>query len=340
MSASTLPASDPAALAANALCAGLTEQDVAAVHALVQPVSFMKGARIVRQGEASRGAWLLRVGTAEARVTLPAGGEEAVAVIPAGHYFGETALLDRGVCNASVVAVDNVDGWFLDREVFRALAASRNPAALALQRTLTATLAERVAAVNAALSAQPAPEDRPASLRSHANIRIAPGAGFAYRGFLNRLAFFEGFSEDEIDAVVAGLRAVTVHRGDALFIAGAAASACHLVVRGAIEVIACGVERERRIALLGPGSLVGYLSVLAGRAHGSDAVAREETTLLEIPAATFRALNDASIGPAVKVQHAVHRALLLSLARSNSQMSRLVTQARLDASWPARNVAI
>lgn len=335
--------SDLAAFGANALCAGMDAAAIAAVHALAERVSFVKGARIVRQGEPSRGAWLLRVGAAEARVTLSAGGEETVAVIPANGYFGETALLDRGQCNASVVASENVDGWFLERDAFRALAASRNPAALALQRTLTATLAARVSALNAALFAQPAPEDRPARADNKtgtANMHIEPGATFAWRGFLNRLAFFEGFSESEIDAVVADMRPVTVRRGDSVYCAGQPAAACYLVVRGAVEVLSRSPTRERRVALLAPGMLLGYLSVLAGKAHGADAVAREATTLLEIPAPVFHALNRDASGPAVKVQHAIQRALLKSLARSNSQLSRLVTQARLDAALQAQGVAV
>lgn len=339
--------SDLADFGANALCDGMCAADIAAVHALAERVSFVRGARIVRQGEASRGAWLLRVGTAEARVTLPAGGEETVAVIPANGYFGETALLDRGQCNASVVATENVDGWFLERDAFRALAASRNPAALALQRTLTATLAARVSALNAALFAQPAPEDRPPRRGTEAgteagtaSIRIEPGAAFAWRGFLHRLAFFEGFSENEIDAVVADMRPVTVRRGNSVFCAGEPASACYVVVRGAVEVLSRSPTRERRVALLGPGTLLGYLSVLAGKPHGADAVAREATTLLEIPAPVFHALNRDASGPAVKVQHAIQRALLQSLARSNSQLSRLVTQARLDAALKAQSVAV
>ena len=35
-------------------------------------------------------------------------------------------------------------------------------------------------------------------------------------------------------------------------------------------------------------------------------------------------------GAEVKMQHAIHRNLLQSLARSNSQLSRLVSQARLS----------
>ena len=42
--------------------------------AVAREVSFIKGAQLVRQGEASRGAFLIRSGACEARVALPGGG--------------------------------------------------------------------------------------------------------------------------------------------------------------------------------------------------------------------------------------------------------------------------
>jgi CRP-like cAMP-binding protein len=80
--------------------------------------------------------------------------------------------------------------------------------------------------------------------------------------------------------------------------------------------------------------------VLGGAAHGAAAVAREDAVLLVIPAANFETLFSGRDGAAVKTQHAIQRNLLQSLARSNSQMSRLVTQARLDASLKTQSVAV
>ncbi len=329
-------ATDLTSFRANALCANLSEADAASLHALALPVSFIAGARIVRQGEPSRGAWVLRTGAVEARVALSAGGDQVVARIEAGQYFGETALLDQGQCNASVVAVQNVDGWFLERESFRALAVSRHPGALSLQRTLTRTLADRLSRLNSALLSQPAPEDRPQRARPAQGLQRIDSPGFHVAAFLSLLPFFQGFQPDEMDAVVAGLAVMTCPRGQALFVPGDSSDACYLLVRGAVEVLAARSGQERRMALLGPGALAGYLSVLSGSPHGATAVARENSLLIELPAVRFHALFNGDSGPAVKVQHAIQRNLLQSLGRSNSQMSRLVTQARLDDALRAR----
>jgi CRP-like cAMP-binding protein len=331
------------AFRATAICRGLDQTAAAQLLALAEPVSFLSGSRLVRQGEESRGAYVLRHGRVEARVSLPGGGERAVAELPAGSMFGEMALLEQGHCSASVVAIAHVDGWFIAREPFRALIAGRNPAALAIQRTLTSGLVERLDALNSELSRQPAPEDRPAADRPPdedplLHIARACRGVFDYRGFLPILPFFAGFSSNEIDQVTAAANLLEIARGSWLFVAGQPAKACYLVVRGAVEANAHIGGRERRLALLGPGTLVGYLSVLRGTPHSANARAREHTTLLELPAAQFMALYGGSSGADVKTQHAIHRNLLQSLARSNSQLSRLVTQSRLSAALQARAV--
>ena len=95
---------------------------------VARQVSFMQGSQLVRHGDPARGAWLLREGSAEAVVTLPGGDSLSVAQLGAGGVFGEMALIDHGTCTATVVAKGNVDGWFVERDDFRALVASRDAA--------------------------------------------------------------------------------------------------------------------------------------------------------------------------------------------------------------------
>ncbi|MBL8521839.1 MAG: cyclic nucleotide-binding domain-containing protein [Betaproteobacteria bacterium] len=329
----------------NDLFRGVDPEAARALLPLAEPVAFLKGSRIARQNELARGAWLIRAGSAEVRVALPAGGERVMATLAPGSAFGESALFETGVCNASVYALTHVDGWLLPGEAFRALAFARNAAALTIQRNITATLVARLSALNTELARQVAPEDRatpappPAADPLAAYPRLTR-ADFDFRAFLKLLPFFAGFTPSDIEAVTAGTRALEVKRGAWLFASGQAAHACFLVVRGAVEAvrsIGSPGTLERRIAILPPGALAGYLSLLAGKpAHGAHARAREDSLLLEFPAALFMEHYRGDSGAQIKFQHAIHRALLTSLARSNSQMARLVTQAALTAAQPFR----
>jgi CRP-like cAMP-binding protein len=111
------------------------------------PASVVRAGRADRAPERpARGAYLIRKGTVEARIALPGGGSLTVAELRDGDVLGEMALIERGVCTATVVAATNVEGWFIGGDDFRAMVASREPAALALQRSITHNLAAKVRA--------------------------------------------------------------------------------------------------------------------------------------------------------------------------------------------------
>lgn len=302
--------------------------------AAARPVSFVQGATLVRHGDAARGAFVLRDGRAEARVPAPGGDCIVVAGLGPGDIFGEMALVEAGTCTATVVATAHVDGWFLAFEDFRAVVSQRHGAARELQHAVTRVLAERLRAVNARLSGLAAPEDRPARDRTGASKPLA-GAGRARRAsfdlaaFLPRLAFFERFPAEEIDEVAAAARVLELARGEVLHLPGGAADAVFIVARGAVEILRPVGGRERRVAVLGPGRPLGFMGVLLGTPHGSIAVAREASTLLEIPAGDFRALYFGEGASSSRLRAAVQRSLLESLGRTNRALTRLATQARL-----------
>jgi len=58
---------------------------------------------------------------------------------------------------------------------------------------------------------------------------------------------------------------------------------------------------------------------------------REPALLLEIPRSAFLAFFNGGSGTSVSLQHAIHRSLLRSLGRTNTQLTRLISDARLGA---------
>jgi len=302
--------------------------------AVARPVAHAKSERLVRHGEASRGAYILREGAAEATVTLPGGEKLSVAQFGAGAVFGEMALIERGTCTATVTATEKLAGWFIEREDFRALVAQRVPAALRLQHALTVVLSEKLRQLNAKVLEVPADEDRPAAKSDGADplaqVKRLKKASFEFRPFLPHLPIFEGFDADEIAEIVALASILELPRGQKVFAAGQPSSACFIVVRGAVEIRARHEKRERRMAVLGPGQLLGYMSALEKSPHGSDAVVREHALLLEIAARDFEALYFSARPVAIKLHRAIQKSLLSSLAQTNRHLTRLISQARLS----------
>jgi CRP-like cAMP-binding protein len=300
---------------------------------VARPVSFTRGARLVRFGEATRGAYVLREGTVEASVVLPGGDRLSVAKLGSGSLLGETALFERGTCTATVIAATNVDGWFVDRDEFRALAAQRSPEALRVQHALTLLLAEKLRALNARVMEVAAPEDRPAPKSAGADplvgVKRAKKCAFDLQPFLPLLPLFEGFDDHEIAEVLDASRIAELPRGHGVFTIGQPSEAAYAVLRGAVEIMASHAKRERRMAVLGPGQLFGFMSLLAGSAHGSAAAVREASILLEIPRAGFEALYFGAASVTSALHHAIQRSLLASLGQTNRHFTRLISLARL-----------
>jgi CRP-like cAMP-binding protein len=298
--------------------------------AVARPISHAKGERLVRYGEPSRGAYLLIEGAAEASVLLPGGEQLTVAQIEAGSVFGETALIERGTCTATVTASGKLEGWFIERDDFRALVAQRVPAALRIQHALTLTLSQKVRALNARVLEAPAAEDKPSTRRSSSpNAKRLAQAPFDLEAFLPHLPAFESFDASEIAGIRSASSLLELPPGDALFIRGQPSRACFIVLRGAIEIIAQHEKRERRMAVLGPGQLVGYMSAIERGNHGSDAVAREHALLLEIPRETFEKIYFGSSPASTKLHRLIQKSLLASLGQTNRHLTRLISQARL-----------
>jgi CRP-like cAMP-binding protein len=303
--------------------------------ALGREMSFVSGVRVVRQGEASRGAFLIRAGTLEAHVALPGGGALAVAQFGPGDMFGEMSLIERGVVSATVIATASVKAYFVNRDDFRAMVASRDAEALEMQRTITKTLAERLRVLNERVARHPAAEDRPAvdpvpASDPLAGIARSAEGSFDWRSYLPILPFFEGFDEQEREELVAQAKVLDLSRGAWLFAAGQPAEASYLVIRGALEVSTRANGLDRRVAIAGPGELVGFMSAIRGAAHAANARVREACSLLEIPREQFLKIYNGTSGTSVSLHHAIHRTLMRSIARTNTQLTRLISHARLE----------
>jgi CRP-like cAMP-binding protein len=311
----------------------LDEEARSLLLAVARPVSYMKAAQLVRHGDASRGAYILKSGAAEASVTLPGGETLAVATFAAGDLFGEMSLVERGTCTATVRATQGVDGWFIERDDFRALVTQRIPAALRVQHALTLVLSDKLRALNAKVLDVPAPEDQAAPAKAPDNPLAAAQRSrkppFDVRPFLPLLPVFEGFDATDIDEITAVSSYLELPRGHGVFTTGQASEACFIVLRGAVEVRARQGGRVRRIAVLGPGQLLGYMSALERGTHGSDARVREHALLLEIPRAAFESLYFGASAAATKLHRAIQKSLLLSLGQTNRHLTRLISLAKL-----------
>lgn len=334
-----------ATFGAGSLLDALTGPARAELLAIATPVSFVKGAVLLRQGAPTRGAFLLHTGTADATVRLPGGETLVVAHIPAGGVIGEMSLLDHGICSATVTAQTAIDGAFIGRGDFRVLIARRSEAALAVQHLITRNLCAKLTALNLQLLNLTAPEDLTLTAPPEADpltgIVRTRTPSFDYRAFLPVLPLFADWEPEAIEELTDMAQVLEIPRGQALFFEGTEPNAAFICLRGAVEIAApcaanAGPARLRRLAILGPGQLIGYRSMIDAMPHAARARACEAALLMELPRRLFHNLYQGTTPAALRLQAVVHAALLRSMAHTNLTLTRLVNLTRLTSAHRAQ----
>jgi CRP-like cAMP-binding protein len=311
---------------------GLAPSEIEGVLCVCERARFEPGASLMRQGQPADSAFILESGAADVMTRLPGGGEAGVATLGPGSVIGEMALLDSGLRSATVVAREPVAGYFLERDGFHMMLAQRNRAAFTIQGRITRTLCRRLRELNARIVASDAPESIVPAADEVGTSPSAPQRGrssFDYRAYLPMLPLFRGFSAVEIETFSGLAEVLELSRGQLLFRQGEAAAACHVVVRGAVEVTGAQNGLRHRVGVLGPGRLCGVNALIEGRPHSLSAVARERATLLEIGKAAFDRLFTGDDRIAAKFQNAINHELLQALARTNNHLTRLISQSRI-----------
>lgn len=94
------------------------------------------GATIIRQGEEGDKFYLIKSGVVDVIVNQGQAEEEKVATLDKGQFFGETALLTGAPRNATVVAVQNVEFYTLDKLHFQAAIQTSEPLRKELEKIL------------------------------------------------------------------------------------------------------------------------------------------------------------------------------------------------------------
>ena len=321
---------------------GLAPSEIEGVLCVCERVTFAPAACLMRQGQPADSAFILESGSVDVTTRLPGGGEAGVATLGPGSVIGEMALLDSGLRSATVVVREPSAGYFLERDGFHMLLAQRNRAAFTIQARITRTLCQRLRELREKIMALDAPESvASAALQSGMSPAVTHDrqASFDYRAFLPVLPLFRDFSTAEIAPLAELAEVRELGRGQPLFREGEPGTACHVVVRGAVELTGTRGGRRHRVAVLGPGRLCGVIALIEGRPHGMNAIARERATLLEIGKAAFERLFGGNDRLAARFQSAINRELLQALARTNNHLTRLISQSRIRGGRKERKQA-
>ena len=79
---------------------------------------FAAGSTVIRQGDEGDKFYIINQGTIDV-LRDEGGGNRKIATLREGDFFGETALLEDKPRNATIMAVDDLEVYTLDKKSFR-----------------------------------------------------------------------------------------------------------------------------------------------------------------------------------------------------------------------------
>ena len=102
---------DVAPLAQVALFQGLSHAQLRKVAAICEEQRVESGALIFREGELAQSMYLLVTGKVRISRRVPGMGEEALAILDAGQYFGEMGVVENRPRSATARAMLELPAW-------------------------------------------------------------------------------------------------------------------------------------------------------------------------------------------------------------------------------------
>jgi len=148
---------------------------------------------------------------------------------------------------------------------------------------------------------------------------------------LKEMALCRSLSGAELDTIAAVVDAQDIAAGKALFREGDPGDGLFLVIAGEINVTKRAPAGEHLLARLGPGGVLGEMSLVTDDARSATGCALVDTRVLHLPAARFRTLLAADSVAAHKIVAAIADLLARRLATMNGVVLELTARAGIPA---------
>jgi CRP/FNR family cyclic AMP-dependent transcriptional regulator len=139
---------DAAVLKKVALFEGLTQGQLAKVAQIGHSRDYPAGAFLFREGESGQDMFVIEKGKVRISKTVPGIGEEALAILEPGQYFGEMAVIEDSPRSADAIAHVSCTVWVIERSKLDQLMFTDKDLAYVLLWTFVRTLSERLRETN------------------------------------------------------------------------------------------------------------------------------------------------------------------------------------------------
>ena len=127
----------------------LTDTELGMIAKKIVTENYAKGKPIFREGEATKGIYLVKSGRVEISKNTPDGWKQTLAVLTENHIFGELAVIEnKSTHGADATALDSTDVYRITAADFKAWESSDPGMMYKIMKTIARIASKNVHSMN------------------------------------------------------------------------------------------------------------------------------------------------------------------------------------------------
>jgi len=131
------------------LFSDLTDAELGLMAQKIAVENYPKGKQIFKEGEPTKGIYLVKSGKVEISMATPDGWKQTLAVLTDNHIFGELSVIeDKKTHGADATAIDNTEVYRFKTEDFKALEQSDAIMMYKIMKTIARIASKNVHSMN------------------------------------------------------------------------------------------------------------------------------------------------------------------------------------------------
>lgn len=317
-----------AVLKRSRIFSSLEERDLLPLLRDLPRRSLAAGQVLYSQGDYGEEMALLMEGKLSVRVRRADGAESQIADLGPGAVVGEMSCIDPALRSATVIATAPSEVLELSRVGLKRLRETLPGVSSALVGGIIKAVTRRLRETDQRIQTEL--ERLAGGTHLHVAVERAegstPGRPLPAGQNIDRasMPFFEGLAEADLDVLITAAPPLTWSAGAVLCQEGTPGISCFIVLSGQVEVVKEVLGAPVALVGLGPGNLVGQMSLVDRAPRSATVRCRTDVIALELARDVFERLLHAASPLALRFQERIAVAGIRQLRMADGQLARLM----------------
>ena len=307
---------------------GLEREDIEILAEVLPQVTIDQGEHLFQQGAMGDSMFIVAEGRLQVRVADDAGQSTTVSVLGTGESVGEMACVDPSPRSAAVLATQPTVVCEISADTIATLEEVAPAIVATVVGGVMRHVTKRLRQTNERLELElrGIHRDRDPAAKVADTSTSAQGSPRPHRGLFrwDQAPVPAGLEQRDLEMLGTAGRLLVWQPGQLLCQEGRPGASCFAVLSGRVEVFKASAGGGRHLATLGPGNLLGQMSLVDSSPRSASVRAVDEVVCLEFGRDVFERLVSAASPFALRFQRQIALAGIRQLRMANVRLTGLL----------------